>query len=1085
METFGAFETIREIEAAGGAVVYEARKQGDVKRQYAIKLFQAGLLLAETGEEARAELGPLVQDLGASFAARVELQKRAAAGSPYFAPIFASEQDERGAWYATLYYARSVGGMLERFASLEAEDVYHIADSLVQASLHLKQTVGRSHGNLKLSNVFIAGEAKPRSSQVVVADPLPGDRAEAERYERADLRSIGELIYQCVLKRKTDFTWVIVPLEATPEWKKLFAAQAAGWMDLCNRLLDPQLTPQKFSLEQLAAALRKLKPKASPLKVVVPAAVLVLLAGGALFWFLRPAKTGKVIVTVDPPGSQVSLYSYIKGQGATNAAQAKPVVFSGLEPADDYDLRALFNNYEERVKYTNLDMSPKLLVKVLAGRTIRTNVTLKYGRLVVASTPPGAAFELGGRPFKTPYTNNFVRPGEVKLQLLLEGHESTNLQAVVPDHGTAVLATELRLPPKGNGLLYLTSDPSGAKLFVGGVPLKDPTPTQPSFAPGQVTIEARLPWPFDQHPVVATFSVETDKTLTNNLQFQYGTLEIQTNDPPSVNVRVDGQDVGASPTNLFLPPGKHSLTYTAPGYETTNREVTIVEKALTSEKPRLKPKDGFIAWTSDPPNATLTASNTATSFTTNVTGLSPLPLPEGDYVVSVAYSTGLTNLKALVERVQTRLNRGQTTNLGKFLFEYGTVVFAASNLLDGAQAAVPVAGATVRLAGRPVELDKVNYQRPNEPVSYTVAANKYLETTTNVTVARDTTELPRVVLPRVRGRVRLLSEPEGATFTIKGTPDANGLVELAWGDLQVTARHGRLPPQTKPLTVALDQTNELKFEFSNYRRLWLTNLTEGWAVYYTNGEAVSAWPNKVAYEPLDAGDTYEVRRGASIQKVKIKVINGERCIPVLTQYYTNNLGMVFVWFDDLRGPGKGGYVGKCEVTQGDYKSLMNTNPSLAFAGLGDNIPVNNLTVGEMLAFCAALSRTDARLATLPPESRGFKYALPQEAQWRYFARGAPTNETLVILRGSKPDAEKKLEAVGNRPDPNYELQDVIGNVAEVCRGDDGKYYYLGEDYRRPLRFALADLRRGELQKKPFADTQKDPGVGLRLVLVPP
>ena len=42
---------------------------------------------------------------------------------------------------------------------------------------------------------------------------------QAVRYEKADLRTIGQLIYQLVMRKGiVDFEWLILPLEATPEW---------------------------------------------------------------------------------------------------------------------------------------------------------------------------------------------------------------------------------------------------------------------------------------------------------------------------------------------------------------------------------------------------------------------------------------------------------------------------------------------------------------------------------------------------------------------------------------------------------------------------------------------------------------------------------------------------------------------------------------------------------------------------------------------------------------------------------------------------------------------------------------------------
>src|SRR5271169_6631029 len=103
METYGPFEIGRTLDSGGGATVFEARKEGDRKGRYAVKVFSLERLLSEQEPENRLQLDPLFHDIGASFAARVSLQQQSAQISPYFAPILASGHDERGAWYATQF----------------------------------------------------------------------------------------------------------------------------------------------------------------------------------------------------------------------------------------------------------------------------------------------------------------------------------------------------------------------------------------------------------------------------------------------------------------------------------------------------------------------------------------------------------------------------------------------------------------------------------------------------------------------------------------------------------------------------------------------------------------------------------------------------------------------------------------------------------------------------------------------------------------------------------------------------------------------------------------------------------------------
>jgi len=68
------------------------------------------------------------------------------------------------------------------------------------------------------------------------------------------------------------------------------------------------------------------------------------------------------------------------------------------------------------------------------------------------------------------------------------------------------------------------------------------------------------------------------------------------------------------------------------------------------------------------------------------------------------------------------------------------------------------------------------------------------------------------------------------------------------------------------------------------------------------------------------------------------------------------------------------YIGKYEVTQGLWMSVMGSNPSY-FTG-NDNLPVDNVGWNDIKKFIRKLNR-----------KTGKKYRLPTEAEWEYAARG--------------------------------------------------------------------------------------------------
>lgn len=174
--------------------------------------------------------------------------------------------------------------------------------------------------------------------------------------------------------------------------------------------------------------------------------------------------------------------------------------------------------------------------------------------------------------------------------------------------------------------------------------------------------------------------------------------------------------------------------------------------------------------------------------------------------------------------------------------------------------------------------------------------------------------------------------------------------------------------------------------------------------------------------------------------------------------FTNRLGMRFVYIPPgafLMGspPGesgrqpdevqhrvvisKGFYMATTEVTQGQWKKLMGSNPS-AFQELGDNGPVNQVSWRDCQVFIArlnALAHTD-------------RYRLPTEAQWEYacradsqsaFARvnltkvGCQYVAALAKIAWYCGDSGFKPHRVAQLAPNAWGLYDMHGNVAEWCR----------------------------------------------------
>jgi len=78
---------------------------------------------------------------------------------------------------------------------------------------------------------------------------------------------------------------------------------------------------------------------------------------------------------------------------------------------------------------------------------------------------------------------------------------------------------------------------------------------------------------------------------------------------------------------------------------------------------------------------------------------------------------------------------------------------------------------------------------------------------------------------------------------------------------------------------------------------------------------------------------------------------------------------------------KGFWIGKCEVTQVDYLSVMGVNPSSFLDDL--NQPVESVSWNDATNYCGKLTEQERRAGRLPT---GYLYRLPTEGEWEYAAR---------------------------------------------------------------------------------------------------
>ena len=122
------------------------------------------------------------------------------------------------------------------------------------------------------------------------------------------------------------------------------------------------------------------------------------------------------------------------------------------------------------------------------------------------------------------------------------------------------------------------------------------------------------------------------------------------------------------------------------------------------------------------------------------------------------------------------------------------------------------------------------------------------------------------------------------------------------------------------------------------------------------------------------------------------------------------------------------YMGKYEVTQEQWQSLMGNNPSVV---KGAKLPVTNVSWEECQEFIKELNE----------KTKG-GYRLPTEAEWEYACRAGTMKAYSFgnnIIKSDANIAGSSTKVVGSYKPNSFGLFDMHGNIWEWCEDWDGAY----------------------------------------------
>ncbi|MEO5603232.1 MAG: formylglycine-generating enzyme family protein [Cyclobacteriaceae bacterium] len=133
------------------------------------------------------------------------------------------------------------------------------------------------------------------------------------------------------------------------------------------------------------------------------------------------------------------------------------------------------------------------------------------------------------------------------------------------------------------------------------------------------------------------------------------------------------------------------------------------------------------------------------------------------------------------------------------------------------------------------------------------------------------------------------------------------------------------------------------------------------------------------------------------------------------------------------------FIGKFEVTQGQWKKVMGDNPSVFQGGKivdEDSHPVETVTWNDVQAFLTKLNRLE----------KDCKYRLPTEFEWEYAARaGAETDIPWPEIQRTAQLGAVTTQKIGQKQPNSWGIYDMLGNVWEWVQD-----YYNEKTFADPI-----------------------------------
>jgi len=217
------------------------------------------------------------------------------------------------------------------------------------------------------------------------------------------------------------------------------------------------------------------------------------------------------------------------------------------------------------------DYTTTITVEPGETKTINAKLTPAFGYLTIESSPAWAKVYVDGSYIgRTPIRDYKLSVGEHKIEIKKEDYRDYSTTVTIEPGKTATVSANLA---QKTGMLKITSEPSGAKVYVDGS-YKGTAPLTLTLTPGTYEVKV-VKEDYEPYTQRITLSAGESKTINAQLKALFGFLNVYCN-VQGAEVYLDGKKIGETPLKGYkLSTGGHKVEIKKEGYQIFTQTITI------------------------------------------------------------------------------------------------------------------------------------------------------------------------------------------------------------------------------------------------------------------------------------------------------------------------------------------------------------------------------------------------------------------------------------------------------------------------------------------------------------------------------